>query len=115
MFNTTRSGSFTQSQELVQSEPGGSDAFGYSVALDYLGNSALIGAVGKNGTAGSGYTFAGASTLSQQRELTEPTPVQGDEYGFSVAIDALGSELLIGAPYSNDAQGAAWAASNQVG
>lgn len=115
VFNTTRSGSFTQSQELVQSEPGGSDAFGYSVALDYLGNSALIGAVGKNGTAGSGYTFAGASTLSQQRELTEPTPVQGDEYGFSVAINALGSELLIGAPYSNDAQGAAWAASNQVG
>jgi FG-GAP repeat len=115
VFNTTRSGSFTQSQELVQSDPGGSDAFGYSVALDDLGNSALIGAVGKNGTAGSAYTFAGASTLSQQRELTEPAPVQGDEYGFSVAIDALGSELLIGAPYSNDAQGAAWAASNQVG
>jgi len=36
----------------------------------------------------------------------------GGEYGFSVVLNALGNQLLIGAPYSNDAQGAAWAASN---
>ena len=53
--------------------------------------------------------------LSQQRELTEPTPVQGDEYGDSVAVNALGSELLTGAPYRDDAQGAAWAVANPTG
>lgn len=108
-------GHWTQSQELVPLNPGGSDAFGYSVALDYLGDTALIGAPGRNGTAGGAFTFAGAGTLSQRRELLEPTAVFGDEYGYSVGVSALGSELLIGAPYRNDAQGAAWAVENPIG
>lgn len=108
-------GRWTQSQELVPSNPGGSDAFGYSVALDYLGSVALIGAPGRNGTAGGAFTFAGRGTLSQQRELMEPTPILGDEYGYSVAVSALGSELLIGAPYRDDAAGAAWAIDNPIG
>ncbi|MEA2147968.1 MAG: hypothetical protein QOG59_3555, partial [Solirubrobacteraceae bacterium] len=108
-------GHWTQSQELVPLNPGGSDAFGYSVALDYLGDTALIGAPGRNGTAGGAFTFAGAGTLSQQRELLEPTAVFGDEYGYSVAVSALGSELLVGAPYRNDAQGAAWAVARPIG
>jgi hypothetical protein len=114
VYDKARSG-WAQPQELVESNPSGADLFGYSVALDYLGNVALIGATERNGTAGSAFTFAGNGTLSQQRGLTEPTPVQGDEYGYSVAVNALGSELLIGAPYSNDAQGAAWAAANPIG
>lgn len=114
VYDKAKSG-WNQTQELVQSNPGGSDAFGYAVALDYLGNVALIGASGRNGTAGSAFTFAGAGMLSQQRELTEPTPVQGDEYGDSVAVNALGSELLTGAPYRDDAQGAAWAVANPTG
>jgi len=105
-------GAWTQSQELVQSNPGCCDQFGYSVALDYLGNVALIGSPGRNGTDGSAYTFAGYPTLTQQRELDDPLVNSGGEYGFSVALNALGNQLLIGAPYSNDAQGAAWAASN---
>ena len=103
---------WSQTQELTPSNPGGADSFGLSVALDYLGDVALIGAPGRNGTAGSAFTFTGAGTLTQQRELTEPTPMQSDEYGYSVAVSALGSELLIGAPFSNDAQGTAWAAEN---
>lgn len=106
-------GGYTQSQELVEANPSGADLFGYSVALDYTGNAALIGAPERNGTDGSAFTFAGGSTLSQQRELTDPAATgQGDEYGDSAAIDALGDRLLIGAPYANDAQGAAWAAPN---
>jgi hypothetical protein len=103
---------WVQSQELDQSSPSGADLFGYSVALDYLGDFALIGAPERNGTAGSAFTFAGHGKLAQQRELAEPAAVQGDEYGESVAVSALGSELLIGAPYRDDAQGAAWAADN---
>jgi FG-GAP repeat len=105
-------GAWTQSQALVQSNQGGSDAFGYAVALDYLGNAALIGAIGRNGTDGSAYTFAGYPTLTQQRELDDPVPGSAAEHGFSVALDALGDQLLIGAPYQDNAQGAAWAASN---
>ncbi len=111
VFDNARGG-WTQSQELVQSNPSGSDAFGYSVALDYLGNAALIGAIGRNGTDGSAFTFAGYPTLTQQRELDDPVPGSEAEYGFSVALDALGGQLLIGAPYQDNAQGAAWAAAN---
>jgi FG-GAP repeat len=105
-------GGWTQSQELVQQNPSGSDAFGYSVALDYLGNAALIGATGRNGTDGSAFTFSGYPTLTQQRELDDPVPSSDAEYGFSVALDALGDQLLIGAPYQANGQGAAWAVAN---
>jgi hypothetical protein len=111
VFDNSR-GAWTQSEELVQSNPGGSDQFGYSVALGYLGNVALIGAPGRNGTDGSAYTFAGYPSLAQQRELDDPLVGSGGEYGFSVALDALGNQLLIGAPYSNNAQGVAWAVEN---
>lgn len=79
---------------------------------NYLGNAALIGATGRIGTDGSAFTFAGYPTLTQQRELDDPMPGSEAEYGFWVALDALGDQLLIGAPYQNDAQGAAWAAAN---
>ncbi len=65
-------GAWTQSQELGPSNPSGSDALGYSVALDYLGNAALIGATGRNGTDGSAFIFAGYPTLTQKRELDDP-------------------------------------------
>ena len=111
VFDGSRS-AWTQSQELVQSNPGCCDQFGYSVALDYLGNVALIGSPGRNGTDGSSYTFAGYPKLTQQRELDDPVVGSAGEYGFSVAVDALGNELLSGAPYQNNAQGDAWAATN---
>jgi hypothetical protein len=111
VFDNAKAG-WTQSQELVQSNPGCCDQFGYAVSLDYLGNVALIGSPGRNGTDGSSYVFAGFPTLTQQRELDDPVANSGGEYGFSVAVDALGNQLLSGAPYSNDAQGAAWAAAN---
>ena len=111
VYDYSKSG-WTQSQELVQSSPGGSDVFGYSVALDYLGNAAPIGATGRNGTDGSAFTFAGYPTLTQQRELDDPVAGSEAEYGFSVAVDALGDQLLIGAPYQSNGQGAAWAVAN---
>ena len=105
-------GAWTQSQELGPSNPSGSDAFGYSVALDYLGNAALIGATGRNGTDGSAFIFAGYPTLTQKRELDDPVSGSEAEYGFAVALDALGDQLLIGASYQANGQGAAWAVAN---
>jgi len=105
-------GGWTQSQELVQSNPGCCDQFGTAVSIDYLGNAALIGAPGRNGADGSVYTFAGYPTLTQRRELDNPVAGSEGAYGDSVAVDALGDQLLIGAPYENNAQGAAFAAPN---
>lgn len=105
-------GTWTYSQELTQTDPSGADLFGYSVALNYVGKGALVGATERNGTDGSAFTFAGYPTLTQTRELDDPVPGSEAEYGFSVSMDALGDELLIGAPYQNSLQGAAWAVAN---
>ena len=106
-------GGYTESQELVQSDSTGADLFGYSVSINYLGNAAVIGSPERNATDGSAYTFAGNGRLTQRRELPDPAAAgQGDEYGDAVAISGLGNELLIGAPYTNNARGAAWAVAN---
>ncbi len=105
-------GNWTQTQELTPSNPSGADLFGYSVALSYVGNGALVGATERNGTDGSAFTFSGYPTLTQRRELDDPVAGSGAQYGFSVAMDALGDQLLIGAPYQDGIQGAAWAVAN---
>jgi hypothetical protein len=105
-------GSWAQTQELTPSNPSGADLFGYSVALNYAGDGALVGATERNGTDGSAFTFSGYPTLTQRRELDDPVPGSGAQYGYSVATDALGDQLLIGAPYQNGIQGAAWAVAN---
>jgi FG-GAP repeat len=103
---------WTQTQELTPSNPSGADAFGYAVALNYVGNGALVGATERNGTDGSAFTFSGYPTLTQRRELDDPVPGSGAQYGSSTAMDALGDQLLIGAPYQDGLQGAAWAVAN---
>jgi FG-GAP repeat len=118
VFDYTPRSGWTESQELVQKNPSGADLFGYSVALDYLGNVALIGGTERNGTAGAAFVFAGNGKLTQQRELAEPGAEPGDQYGYSTAVDALGDQLLIGAPYApynGTSQGEAWAVANPVG
>ena len=105
-------GNWTQTQELTQANPSGADLFGYSVALNYLGNGALVGATERNGTDGSAFTFSGYPTLTQRRELADPVPGSEAQYGFSVAMDALGDQLLIGAPYQDNLQGVAWVVAN---
>jgi len=118
VFDYAPRNGWTESEELVQKNPSGADLFGYSVSLDYLGNVALIGATERNGTAGSAFVFAGNGTLTQRRELAEPGAEQGDEYGYSTAVDALGDQLLIGAPYApynGTSQGEAWAVANPLG
>ena len=118
LFDNKPGNGWTDTQELIDGDPSGADLFGWSVALDYLGNVALIGATERNGTEGSAFVFAGHGTLTQQRELAEPNAEPGDQYGYSTAVDALGDQLLIGAPYApydGDAQGEVWAANNPIG
>jgi hypothetical protein len=99
----TRSGStWSQQRELTASDGTTGDAFGTSVALSADGNTALIGAAGKNSSQGAAYVFTrSGSTWSQQRELTASDGTTGDAFGTSVALSADGNTALIGAYFKN--------------
>lgn len=76
--------------------PSGGDRFGFSVAA--IGNTILIGAPGDNSNApfgGTAYLFDAISGALLQT-FRNPTPDEGDGFGFSLAI--VGNKVLIGAP-----------------
>ena len=110
---------WTQQQELTASDGASDDEFGNSVAVS--GNTAIIGAWGKNSlylpedpaTAvapqGAAYVFTCSGTpctWTQQQELTASDGASGDEFGNTVAVS--GATVIIGAPYKNAYQGAAY-------
>ncbi len=102
-------GVWTQQQELSASDAQTGDKFGSSVALN--GATALIGApaktVGSNQLQGAAYVFtASGGTWSQSAELTASDGAAGDRFGS--AMSANGNIALIGAPYRNVQQGAAY-------
>lgn len=79
--------------------------FGESVALD--GGTALFGSPGdadpNDSTVrqGAAYAYTGSGgSWSQQERIALNNPVDGDEFGWSVALD--GDTALIGAPYLPD-------------
>ena len=88
-----RSGGVWQQQQVLKApvETDGS-FFGSSVAID--GNTAVVGAYGRLGTAGSVYVFTrSAGAWSLQQELDGP---EHSQMGWSVAIS--GDTVLAGAP-----------------
>jgi len=110
---------WTQQQELTAADGARDDEFGNSVAMS--GNTAIIGAWGKNSlympaapmTAvapqGAAYVFTCSGTpciWRQQQELTAADGARGDEFGNTVAVS--GKTVIIGAPYKNSYQGAAY-------
>jgi YHS domain-containing protein len=110
---------WTQQQELTAADGAPDDEFGNSVAVS--GNTAIIGAWGKNSlylpaapmTAvdpqGAAYVFTCSGTpciWTQQQELTAADGASGDEFGNTVAVS--GDTAVIGAPYKNSYQGAAY-------
>ena len=113
-------------------EDAGSE-FGYSVSLSGNGETALVGAPGYNGNTGAAWVFTlsgstTASTWSQQAQLigdctttaspgSVPVGCAGPDgtgetgpgqFGDSVALSLDGETALIGAPFDNGGEGAAW-------
>jgi hypothetical protein len=96
--------------------------FGYSIALSADGATALVGAPADNGFAGAAWVFtrAGSTWTQQGPKLTvneatdageeEQCAAEANDCGFgrSVALSADGNTALVGAPRTNEAQGAAW-------
>jgi FG-GAP repeat len=111
-----RGGGWVQEAELVPSDGASGDGFGYSVALDALGEEALVGSPEHNGLNGAAYVFAqrGGGWV-QQQELVASNGAPGDLFGISVALDAVGSEAIAGAIGHNGVVGAAYVFVRQGG
>ncbi|MBC8099156.1 MAG: hypothetical protein H7Y11_06915 [Armatimonadetes bacterium] len=99
----TRSGTaWTHQAELTSRDGEPGDGFGFSVALNADGNTALLGAMYDdiNGTVnlGAAYVFVrSGSTWTQQSQLTAGDVVAGDDFGSSVVLSANGDTALVAA------------------
>ena len=103
---TLRHGTWYQTAELTASGGGRLDELGFSVALSAVGGTALAGAPGRHAVTGAGYVFTlRRGTWSRTAMLTG---TRGDGFGFSVALSALGSTALAGAPFHQTLTGAAY-------
>jgi hypothetical protein len=102
----TRSGTtWSQQATLTASDAATNDTFGSSVALS--GDTALVGAPGKNSSTGAAYVFIRNGTAwSQQANLTASDAATNDNFGASVALS--GDTALVGAFNKNGSIGAAY-------
>lgn len=103
---TRSAGTWTLQQVLNASTQQASAQFGYSVALSYDGNTALIGAalenIGANADQGAAYVFTrSGTTWTQQQKLTQSNGATNDLFGCAVALSGDGNTALIGA-YADD-------------
>ena len=92
--------SWTRTAEFTASDDGGSDQFGWSVAVS--GSTIVVGAnehtVSGRVQQGAAYVFSGiGGSWSQTAELTASDGASGDYFGASVAIT--GSTVVVGAIY----------------
>jgi hypothetical protein len=102
----TRSGAiWSQQARLAAPDAAANDYFGTSVAAS--GNTAVVGAYGKNSNMGAAYMFARSGTAwSLQAELRASDAAPVDLFGGSVAIS--GTSAVVGADNKNGSTGAAY-------
>jgi len=105
----TRTGSvWTLESTLSASDKASNDYFGYSVALTATGDRLAVGAYGRDSGVVDGgqvyiYTRVGCA-WTQESTLASADRVAYDYFGFSVALTADGSRLVVGA-YGRDVAG----------
>jgi FG-GAP repeat len=106
---TLRRGTWSRTAVLTASHGAPGDDFGQSVALSALGSTALARAFGGSPFTGAAYVFTlRRGTWSRTAELTASDAAPGDEFGYSVALSALGTTALAGAPFRNTSTGAVY-------
>ena len=100
VFTRDSSGAWSQQARLTDDDLVAGDQFGYSVAVD--GDTALVGAAQlTNSGSGAVYVFTREfGTWSRTAKLSASDGANGDEFGFSVALD--GETIAIGAPRNDD-------------
>ncbi|NBB86754.1 MAG: T9SS type A sorting domain-containing protein [Bacteroidetes bacterium] len=94
-------GNWSQQTQLLASDGGEDDQFGFSAALNADGSSALIGAYGDKA-----YLFSEDDTgnWTEQMQLMSSEVEPGDVFGGAVSFDAANSTALVGAT-SDDVDG----------
>jgi len=86
---------------LTAQDAGARGAFGVSLGISADGGTLVVGATGRNANAGAAYIFRQtASGWMQSAQLTAGDGGVNDFFGLSVAINADGSAVVIGAPNS---------------
>ncbi len=90
---------FSLSATLTDPEPAAGENFGNAVAISLDGSSILIGApkATASGLSNAGEAFLFDSSGNLLQTLQDPSPVEGEHFGSSVAISSQGS-ILVGAP-----------------
>src|SRR5271165_6724843 len=106
----SRSGTtWTQQAKLTGGSESGNGTLGFSVALSYTGEYALIGGPTNSEGAGAAWVFTrSGTTWTQQTMLTGSGETGAGEFGESVALSEKGEYALIGAPNNNENAGAVW-------
>jgi hypothetical protein len=99
-------GIWTQQTQLVASNGGASDTFGWSISLNANGDTALISGyyadVGDSKTQGAAYVFTRTGTTwTEQQQLIAGNSESADYFGSAVSLSADGNTALIGA-YADD-------------
>ena len=100
-----------QGGKLTGGEETGAGEFGWSVALDSAGETAVIGGPSDNGSIGAAWAFkySGTAWLQQGKKLTGTGESGKAEFGWSAALSGEGTTALVGGPEDNAKTGAAWA------
>ncbi len=100
-----RSGTtWTEQSKLAPADSATGDNFGLACSLE--GDTALVGAYGKNAAAGAAYVFTrSGAAWSQQAKLTASDATSRDVFGYAVSLND--NTALIGA-YAHAGQGAAY-------
>ncbi len=100
---TRDAGGWSQQAKFLPATSANGDLFG--LAVDVVGDRAVIGVPYAASSQGAAYVFARSGTSwTQQAELTAAGGVVGDEFGWSVAQSDNG--ILIGAPFVGQLAGA---------
>jgi hypothetical protein len=108
-FFTRNAGTYSQSQTYSELRIGVSgDALGNAVVLSTDGNTALVGASGKNNSQGMVFVFSrpnAAVAYTVTQIITASNGSSQDKFGKALAVSADGMIALVGAPGKNNAQG----------
>jgi hypothetical protein len=102
--------SLQQGDKLIGNDSLGAALQGCSVAVSADGNTAIVGGYQDNGGQGAAWVYTrNGSTWSQQgSKLVGFSGSVNAAQGWSVALSADGNTAIVGAPYENAFQGAAW-------
>jgi len=106
----TRTGvTWTQEQKISASNGAANNSFGLGVTLTSDGNTALLGASGRNSATGAAYLFTrSVGTWSEQQILTASDAAVNFSFGSDVAISSDGTTAVIGSLGRSSYFGAAY-------